>query len=252
MKNAINVDSNLNLNYSQDRAVEKAYIITLKDDSVSERLSKRCQVSCQNVGMPFEVFHAYNGRNEKIITPDHLKDKDYMKWVKIMDHNMSSGEIAVYLSHFALWCHCITIDKPIVILEHDAIMLQKFTDHQAYNNIVYLGSAEQYKESHKWPVTPIPMFASLNKNYLFLGRAHAYSIDPQVAKNLVAYTISRGIVECLDVAVRSDQFGMIQLGLFAYNEDDETTIMTRKPNVRLTEQSVPEPSIDPRTGKPVR
>ena len=61
----------------------------------------------------------------------------------------------------------------------------------------------------------------------------------------MAKVIGSGIMETLDIFIRADEFGIVQLGLFAYNEDSETTIDTRKPDVSLTDVSNVEPSKTP-------
>jgi hypothetical protein len=236
-------DAHLNVNYSHNRDIDGAYIITIKGDTTSEKLAKRCAESCEKVGMRYRKWGAFNGRGDMITTPEHSQGKDWLKWIKVMDHHLSRGEIACFLSHVSLWAHCISIDKPIIILEHDAVMTANFPMHMAYNNIIYLGSAEQAKMG--WQVQPIPMHASLNKNYLFIGRAHAYCIDPQIAKRLMAKVIGHGIMETLDIFIRADEFGIVQMGLFAFNEDSETTIDTRKPDVSLTDVAEVEPSKTP-------
>jgi hypothetical protein len=236
-------DGFLNVNYSHNRDIESAYIITLKGDQTSEKLSSRCAESCKEAKQPYKIWDAFNGRGDEIVTPEHMQGKPWLKWIKVMDHHLSRGEIACFLSHVSLWAHCIELDKPIIILEHDAVVRANFPMHMAYNNIIYLGSAEQAKMG--WQVHPIPMHASLNKNYLFIGRAHSYSIDPQIAKRLMAKVIGSGIMETLDIFIRADEFGIVQMGLFAYNEDSETTIDTRKPDVSLKDVSDVEPSKTP-------
>jgi len=238
-------DSSLNLDCNYDRTIESAYVITIKDDKTSEAMTGRCITSCNAVGQPVKVWDAFNGRGDRIITPEHSKNQSWTKWFKVFDHHLSQGEIACYLSHLSLWIHCIEIDRPIVILEHDAIMLHPYLDFKAFNNIVYLGSSEQYKNSSSWPVTPIPMFSSINRNYMFIGRAHAYAVDPQVCKNIVGDVIKNGLGETLDIVLRADRYGMVQQGLYAYNEDGPTTIDTRKPDVPLDSISTPEMSKYP-------
>ena len=228
----IKFDSNINLNYSKTREIESAYIITIHGNADSESMSERCAKSCQKNDMKYKIWPAFDGTKGEIITPEHLKGKDWVKWIKNMDHHLSSGEIACFLSHASLWAHCITIDEPITIFEHDAIVLQKFDYFMAYNNIIYLGGAEQYKQG--WPVLPIPTHASININYHFIGRAHAYAIDPQMAKNLMSHLLSNGIQETLDIFIRADRFGIIQMGLCAYDESGKTTIEGRKPDVNLS------------------
>lgn len=230
----------LNLYRSNTVAVDKAYIITVKDNKSSENRSLRCQKSCDDVGMEYQVWDAYDGtRDNNIIVPDHLKDNQLMSMIKITDHYLTRGEVACALSHISLWAHCATIDKPIVILEHDSIMKQKFDTHASYNSIVYLGGNEWARAG--WPVLPIPPHASEGPNYLFICRAHAYSIDPQMAKNLLSYVLKMGICAPLDIMLRADLFHITHQGLYAYDLNDDmvydTTIKSRPLKGRTTERN---------------
>jgi hypothetical protein len=240
MNDQSRTDEHLNVNYSHIRDVEGAYIITIKDDKTSEKLAARCEESCDKVGMKHQRWEAFNGRGDMITTPSHAQGKDWIKWIKVMDHHLSMGELACFFSHLSLWAKCVELDRPIIIMEHDAVVVKNLQMHMAYNNIIYMGSSEQAKLG--WPVLPIPMHSSVNKNYLFIGRAHAYSIDPQIAKRMLSKVIASGIQETLDIFIRADEFGIIQMGLLAYNEDSETTIDTRKPDVSLRDYADVEPS----------
>ena len=231
------IDLSKSLQYSYDIGVESAYIITIKDHMQSEKLSLRCQHSCENIRMPYQVWDAFDGTdNVSIKIPEHSKNSNHLKWLKVFDHHLSITEIACYLSHFSLWTRCIELDKPIVILEHDAEMIKPYLYHTGYNTIVYLGSLEQQKGT--MPIINIPPHGTLNHNYHFICRAHAYAIDPQIAKNLVAHTIQRGICESLDVVLRADIFNISQAGLFAYDKFEGTTIVNRKKNVSLKEENI--------------
>lgn len=113
--------------------------------------------------------------------PHSLNNCTSLRWLKVMDHELSVTEVACVLSHFALWVRCLELDQPIVILEHEAVMVQAFLDFQAYNQIVYLGGSAQ---ARGWSVLEIHPHATLNPNYHFICRTHAYAIDPAIAKNL--------------------------------------------------------------------
>jgi Glycosyltransferase family 25 (LPS biosynthesis protein) len=201
--------------------VDAAYIITIKGHANSEKLSERCQNSCENVGMPYKVWPAIDGTNKQLNVPD----TPHMNWVKIVNDKVSTSEAACALSHYSLWCHCMTIDKPIVILEHDSIMIKPFLTHSHYNCLMYLGGKEQAKMG--WGVYPTPPHASLGstygKNYHFMNRAHAYSIDPSVARHLVTHLIKYGISDALDITLRADLFGITQTGLYAYDDDNSSS-----------------------------
>lgn len=222
----------LKLDYSYNMSVESAYIITLKNHQISENMSARCQKSLADLDMPYKVWDAFDGTDGKEIkVPDQCKDKSYLSWIKWLDKELSLTEVSVALSHISLWAHCIEIDRPIIILEHDAIMLQKLTDHPVTGCLHYLGSSEQAKQG--WPVLLTPPHATNGHNYHFICRAHAYGIDPWSAKNALSYVIKYGICESLDIMLRSDIIPAIQLGLYAYDESDiaNTTITGRKKTI---------------------
>lgn len=214
--------------FKYDMVVDKAYIIRVKDNERSESMAKRCSDSCDSVGMPWQYWDAYNGYSRRIKEPDHSKNNPLMKMLKITDHYLTRGEVACALSHISLWSYCAEIDKPIVILEHDAVMLQPYVQHQVYNSICYLGGNEQVNLG--WQQLPTPPHASEGPNYHFICRAHAYAIDPCVAKNLLSHVLKFGICAPLDIIVRADVFPIHQMGVFAYDmketEEDNKTLKT--------------------------
>lgn len=208
---------NFNYEYTHEREIESAYILRLPTHPVSKELSERCKLSCDKVGMRVQYWDAFDGTDLKnVIIPHHLKNQDHIKWLKVHKTDISTTQVAIMMSHFSLWCHCITIDKPIVILEHDAIMIKPYLNFGFYNMIQFLGCIEQIKGS--LPVYKLPPHASWYEGRLrFICRAHAYAIDPQVAKNLVSHIIKVGIITTADVFMRSDLFGIIQDDVYAYD-----------------------------------
>lgn len=225
---------------SNNILVDTAYIITVKGNENSEKYSKQCQESCQQVGMNYEVWDAYNGIGtpRHIEPPEQFKNDRFMNSLKITDHYLTRGEVACALSHISLWLHCASIDKPIIILEHDAIMLKKFTEMNSYNSIVYLGGQEWVHDG--WKVFPIPPHASEGPNYYFICRAHAYAIDPIMAKNLLSHVLKVGICAPLDIMMRADLFNITHQGIYATDvpsEPTDTTILARPKEGRTTDRN---------------
>jgi hypothetical protein len=218
---------NNSLLFSDDRKVDSAYIITIKDNPISESLATRCLQSCVDVGMPVKVWQAFDGTGSDIIIPPHMENKDFIKWIKQPNDKYSNSQIAVFFSHLSLWAHCATIDKPIVILEHDAIMLKSLLHHSYYNCIQYLGNIEQYN-MHMYPVGIPPHGTVYNGHWRFLCRAHAYAIDPPIARNLLSYAIREGMTKTLDVFIRCDIFAIVQDGMYAYDKRGISTIEDRE------------------------
>jgi hypothetical protein len=216
------------LYYSHDHNnIDAAYIIRIKNNDVSEKYAQRCAESCDRVGMNYVFWDAYDGTGDTIIEPDHSKNNNIMKCIKIMNHFLTKAEIATVLSHASLWAKCLEQDKPLVVLEHDAIMIQKYDFHLVYNSISFLGCKEQI--TGKFPVNGTAMHGTDGPNLHFICRAHAYAIDPPVARGLISYILKYGITHSADVMMRSDLYSINQTGLYAYDDGslDTTTIKNR-------------------------
>jgi GR25 family glycosyltransferase involved in LPS biosynthesis len=175
--------------------------------------------------MPYKIWPSYDGSSGTIIEPDHLKENDVMSMIKVTNRNMQLGEICACLGHISLWAHCIKINRPIVILEHDAVMIKRIKEIESYNAVVYLGGLEWAKKG--WKICPIPPHATMGPNYSFICRAHAYAIDPIVAKNLLAYILQEGIHAPNDCMIKATIFNIAHQGLYAYDDENESTIIRR-------------------------
>lgn len=212
----------MTLFYSYDTTIEKAYIIRIKNHKNSEELSKRCSESCLSCGMSYEFWDAYDGTKEEIIFPNH--HNMIMDMMKITNHHLTNQEICCLLSHISLWAKCVIQDKPIAILEHDAIMVRPYLKHEIFNSIAYLGCTEQY---NGWQMYFTPPHGTDGPNNHFILRTHAYAVDPAVAKNLLSHVIKYGLYTSADKLIRADLFPMHQTGGYAYDGDGETTINQR-------------------------
>ena len=222
--------------FSYDLSVDKAYIIRIKNHALSERKAVECLASCNSVGIDSTLWDAYDGTGKEVIPPEHLKDHPTMSMIKVTDHYLVRAEVACALSHISLWAKCVEIDKPIVILEHDAIMLAPYKQHSLYNSICYLGCTEQ--ANRNWSIQPTPVHGSDGPNYHFMLRAHAYAIDPAVAKNMLAYVIQHGICGQLDRLLRADIFPMHQMGLVAFdNHENLTSILGKTEEYRSSRRN---------------
>jgi glycosyl transferase family 25 len=209
------------------RKIFQAYIIHVVNNSISVELAHRCLDSCQKINYRAELWSGFDGTGADLIIPDNIIKQSWYKWLKVTDHYQSLAEIACSLSHISLWVKCMELDQPIVILEHDAIMVKPYTQHEIYNGIVYLGSQDQASQNRS-SEDLIPVYSAINSNWNFIHRAHAYSIDPAAARRLFTNVLSRGIYESADVMIRADDVAIIQTGFYAYDKPGETIIKTRK------------------------
>jgi len=255
-------DAGLNRDYNWDTAIAETRIIAIQGNANSEEQAARALNSCLRIGQPNpEVFWAYDGTDHKIIyTPDHLKNSDAMSWVKVLDSALSVTEVACALSHIALWVHCMTINRPIVILEHDAVMIRPFKTMTQNNCVEYLGhrfeipnlikqtGLESYPELVNHYLDPenylpaehrLPMTSVINYNYLYSMGLHAYAIDPFMARRLFAKVLTEGLTNPVDTIVEVTDFELIQTGIYAFQGDrakfstiakDDGTVMQGRKN----------------------
>ncbi len=211
-----------NLTFSENRLIEKAYIITMLDNNISLDLAKRCLKSCEDKGQNAVFWPAFEGTKNGIKVPKFLSRQDWVSWIKVPSNLYSNSQIACFFSHVSLWAYCAKTDKPLIILEHDAICSSPLREHGFYNCIQYLGNREQKNGRH---MTTIPPHASMfDARWRSLCRAHAYAIDPSISRNLLSYVIREGMTKTLDMFIRADIFAMIQNGIYFYDEPGVSTI----------------------------
>jgi GR25 family glycosyltransferase involved in LPS biosynthesis len=232
----------MSIDYSYDRSIESAYVITVEGNTTSETLSARAVESCTSVGMPVKRWNAVSvdkvGDRHQMKFPVQITEDNICRYIKRTNTDLTATEIACALSHISLWVHCIKLDRPIVILEHDAVMQRKIAIHQFYNAIHYLG-CRIYKSDGN-AIKPIPIMGHYSANHKFMYCAHAYAIDPCIAKNLLSYVLQNGLLFSLDVLLRTDLFSVqYDQTVYAYELPGETTILNRNednpiPNENLT------------------
>ena len=242
------------MNYynKHEMSIEGTYIISIQGNKVSEQLTQQCLASCKEVGQPnVQVFPAFDATDSKvkvqkhdlglpigelgsIKVPQFLQGQAFLNFLRLKRCNLLMTQIACFLSHYSLWCMCLDKDKPIVILEHDAVMVKPYLRHHYINNIVYLGGCEQ-KEGSLRSNDTIPPHASDQQGLdRFICRAHAYAIDPIMAKNLVSYAINHGIITTADAMMRYDMFGIVQEGIYAYDNPHDLSTITLDGRVAKT------------------
>lgn len=230
-------DSHLNILHDRTKQIAETLIISILNNENSINCATRAINSCRKVGQPNpKLFWGYDGTDKTIIkTPEHLKNSDAMSLIKVMDTSLSITEVACFLSHIAAWLHCIKINKPVVILEHDSIMLKPFTEMLVANSLEYLGHVgevagllqmtdptvlEYYLLAGKYAGTDakyidVPLTQMINTNYLLILGLHNYAIDPFMARKLFGYVLKHGLVNPADAVVEQHEFTMLQTGIYA-------------------------------------
>lgn len=230
-------DSHYARDYNWDRKIAATCIITIPNHARSQGSGLVCMRSCLTVGQVNpSIYLGYDGTNlEEIRTPEHLKSPNNpVNWVKVLDSSLSITEVACALSHISLWVRCIEINQPMVILEHDALMLKPFNRMNYTNSIEYLGDMSEFETICKryevstyeelvdyfkrMPVASelrLPSVSVINHNFHFSRGLHAYAIDPFIARRLFSRVLTDGLINPIDVVLEVTEFSLVQTGMYA-------------------------------------
>lgn len=202
-----------------------AYVITLNEPKYLA-MADRVIESCNQHGLNAYKWEAFDGLKHpnRLTIPQSLFNQTHVSLLKVNNFNLTSAEVGNFYSHYTLWCHCVCIDKPIIILEHDVRFIKSYTEHIYRNCIVYLGA---YDDKEIMPAAYLN-----NYDYPVIRGTHAYSIDPYVARNLISHVIKEGVCRNIDVTIRSDHFAVIQDDVYAVNVGVESTMPQDKPTFK--------------------
>jgi len=101
----------------------KTFVIALKDHPISESQLADCLTSAKEHGWNVEIFWGVNGNT---LTDDSWKSIGVTPRLDKPTMN-KRGTWGCFFSHWNLWNLCVKLNKPIIILEHDAIIQQPWS-----------------------------------------------------------------------------------------------------------------------------
>jgi len=153
----------------------KTFIIVLKDIPISEKLASDCLESAKKYNWDLEIFHGVNGNT---ITPESWNSIGVTPLLNKPSMN-KPGTWGCFFSHFRLWELCVSLDEPIVVLEHDAVIKNYWPIIEINNSIVKLH--RRYKTDRIDETSGI-----------YTKSTHAYCILPDHCKKLIAFSKSTG------------------------------------------------------------
>jgi GR25 family glycosyltransferase involved in LPS biosynthesis len=173
----------------------KAFIIRKPNDEISEKLSSEFIESAKQFGITAEKFDGVYNDHDRTIMEKGLFCFPKMKETK----KQNLGFKGCFLSHFLLWEKCIELNQPIMILEHDALMirplpeniLELFNYHCILDYAIHLPNYEellQYDGPLKVNIYPRlhDNKISISKiNHAHIKGSHAHLIKPLGAKILI-------------------------------------------------------------------
>lgn len=196
----------------------KAYAITLKGNSVSEKGTKGLIHSSKTLANTFDVtvFDAVTADQAKMVLNGNGLEWKY-PW-QGQETCLKSGliksayptanknnRIACAMSHWLLWHECVKQDAPILIMEHDTMFTQKLDYEyivQSKFDIVGINSpAAATRRAHVFhdivhkadkDIMPVPDVDEFNVPQGLAGNS-AYIIKPAGAKNVLQASRDYGV-----------------------------------------------------------
>lgn len=158
----------------------KTFVIALKDHDISDRFLKDCLQSSNSNNWNLEISWGVNGNN---ITPATWeKENIFPRIDKPTMHK--PGVQGCFLSHWKLWNACVELNEPIIILEHDAVILKPWSPLEIYKEVTKL---------HRHYSSKIARYDSDAGHWTKSG--HAYCILPESAKKLINFVKKVGAFE---------------------------------------------------------
>lgn len=130
----------------------------------------------------YEVFNAVDG---SLLDYHALCQNGFdtnKNWIDpIHNTHITSGEVGCFISHYMLWKRCIELNEPVIILEDDGIITDRFSEKRVEElledyNFAYLGWLEMENSTSIDDELVVPKYP-----YWTL----AYALTPEAAKILV-------------------------------------------------------------------
>jgi hypothetical protein len=114
--------------------------------------------------------------------------------VKMLAQHLTYYDVCRIFNHMSAWDYSIRTNKPIVVLEHDAVLHDKHHFmHPRFNSINML--SDMFYHQH-------------NDNWVCGSGVHAYAIDCRAAKKLFNKIMGEGMINPLELLFRVDEFNV--------------------------------------------
>ena len=204
----------------------EAYIIRIDNNGIQTEGAAACLASIRKTDS--QVYPMFFNATVPDSIDDHLKNDfryfnaSKFKWTWPTDPtennlDLKTGlykfyyqaadqqkKIACTLSHMRLWDRCVTLDKPIIILEADAVFTRKFVLDEVDGSYICglndpRGATRRaqifhQKTSQKQGLQPVPSVNEIGELPVPQGIAgnSAYYITPQAAKDLLDFVSTHG------------------------------------------------------------
>lgn len=158
----------------------------------SSRVAGDCVQSLERHGWPYRIWPAVDGQSVTQAHWDHIG-------VIMSDLGKISrrpGAQGCWLSHFGVWSECVKNNEPVIVLEHDALVMAPWpNDIDLDPQVIKLYTTAECKVN--------PAYGLWSKG------SHAYTLTPQQAQQLIDHarkTSAQAVDKHLGDAVVSWRF----------------------------------------------
>ena len=180
----------------------KAFVITVEGNEHSEKTADRCIRSASKVDIHVEKYYGYNSTHdvadiankEGILSIDRFKTNEFSRFPNVL---------AAFLSHRSLWKKCHIEEQPIIVFEHDAVVVDEIPVNSPFKHVMTIGkpSYGNFNVPNTLGVGPL-----ISKPY-FPG-AHAYMMRPSGASMILRTAANKA--EATDVFFNKFNFPWLQ------------------------------------------
>ena len=164
----------------------KIFVVSL------QRRPDRKELFEKTNNLEYEVYDAIDGleiNHPNIILKGFDTDKD---WIDPLNKtHITHGEVACFLSHYHLWAKCIVMNEPIIILEDDVIVSDRFSIDEVKEtfdkgyNFMYLGHKEMGTSSIIDDKFVVPDYPYWTVGYALTPLAAQTLINERIRKNII-------------------------------------------------------------------
>ena len=163
------------VSFGYSDVVDNIWMIQMSDNPISQHY--------KNIVLPSWKYRGYDVKEFEAITPETLPAEP-LRFSKCCSagtpwpgRGFTDTERAVWYSHYLLWVKCAEMGKPILVIEHDTLLLRDLPRRGYQESVLGLGKVITEKgRVQRWP-------------------AGAYYIPPIKAKQLI-FRAKGSIIDC--------------------------------------------------------
>ena len=179
----------------------KAVVITILDNEKSQEAADRCIKSAANFGIDVDKLEAITPKDNPVSIANQLEiplggfKEAYSRFENCL---------SAFLSHRSAWKLCYESNKPLIIFEHDALVVDQIPVNVPFESLMSLG-----KPSYGNFETGRLLGVNLLFSKPYLPGAHAYMLKPHAAEKLLRSSMT-GRARPTDIFLNNTYFPWIQ------------------------------------------